>query len=513
MSFLPDLAGWALSGGAGRESDNNDGDVNNNTDMPAVEQESEEEIRAKRIARLSARFGNNNQQQQTEAMQVDGSSTGVATPMEVDSASSPKKSPEPEKVAVVGTREKITPVAVAIETNSGTSDKTSQMELEEAPKKKRAKEPAVKADPARKTQRKKELLLKKTLKIKLAGGSISDSECIEINIGTAILTVENIAEVLASRLAVSPKSLSYSSSSEKGLFAYLGMCHKRASEELKNMPSNPVDSTVTNELKDILNEMKRQLVSFAASSLMVPDLFELAKDGPAQIAQCLANATLDPASSITIGVAGKNSSFFCALCDELLSQDADAFETVVTDIVKDIVEDLSQCETVLDSSGSGLVQVSALNALCSYKKAAIIVAKTPNFLLPKEGTAQAAERVAVPIPPPPPGATPQQQQIYRMMTSMAQGRQSYLRRSGPALEKETLLGLVLRIGTPMDNKAVSSQFQGVARRSRSDVKNITDGLRRQLRIYQDAVHNFVRSLITSGEEARKPVSKPRGVVL
>jgi hypothetical protein len=58
MSFLPDLAGWALSGGAGRGSDTNDDNGNSNNeadgDVP-MQQESEEEVRAKRLADFFAK--------------------------------------------------------------------------------------------------------------------------------------------------------------------------------------------------------------------------------------------------------------------------------------------------------------------------------------------------------------------------------------------------------------------------------------------------------------------------
>ena len=41
----------------------------------------------------------------------------------------------------------------------------------------------------------------------------------------------------------------------------------------------------------------------------------------------------------------------------------------------------------------------------------------------------------------------------------------------------------MRIGIPMDS--VTSQFQNMARTSRSEVQKRTDTLRRQLKVYQD----------------------------
>lgn len=503
MSFLPNLAGWALSGGAGRGSDDRQDENEDTNDDPPVQQETEEEIRAKRLARLEARFGKKSEET-NDTSAADNNETPSSklepTPMEIDTPLSTGAEVDksiPEK--------KIT----SLPTEQNASVGKTKSDTDEGPiaKKIKGKETSGKSDPLRMIQRKKEVLLKKTLKIKLASGSVTDRDLAEIDIGTASITVESISEILASRLAISPKSLENSPSADKGLFSYLGACHKRVSAELKNIPApKGPDDSANGTLRDILQEMKRQVVSYAATSLIAPDLFESAIDGPSQLAQCLTSATLDPVSSITIGVTGKKSSFWTALCDELCEQDESVFESVIKDVVAVLREELSKSESVLENSGSsGLVQVAALTALCSYKKAAIVVAQTPRFLLPPDGSTEGSQRVTVPIPPPPAGATPQQLGIYRMMTAVTQGRQSHLKRSGPALEKDTLLGLVLRLGTPMDNSAVTSQFKNVARSSRSDVQKRTDSLRRQLQVYQDTAHNFVRSLITAGEGTRKQV--------
>ena len=544
MSFLPNLAGWALSGGAGSggddNNDNNNDEQGDGNDGPI--QETEEEIRAKRLARLEARFGTktkasdsetasnanaesdntnisknnaNNQMDDAEGLKAD-----LPTPMDIETSvkdvNSNADADVPMNDSAVGkTKSKSDegPLAKKIkgkESETGTGNTQSP----------------TKPDPMRKIQRKKEILLKKTLKIKVTGGlmNMNDSgsgyDLAEIDIGSPSITVESVSEILASRLAMSKNSLQNSPSASKGLFAYLGACHKRVSEELKNIPApkgtgsgtgtgtgTGTDDTLNESLRDILGEMKRQVVSYAATSLMAPDLFESAKDGPFQLAACLTSATLDPASSITIGMAGKKTSFWTALCDELCEQDESVFESVIMEIVDILKKELAKSETILEESGSsGLVQVAALTALCSYKKAAIVLAETPQFLLPSAGSAAAKERKTAPVPPPPPGANAQELAIYRMMTAVTQGRGSYLKRSGPALEKETLLGLVLRLGTPMESRAVISQFQNIARSGRADVQKRTDNLRRQLQVYQETAHTFIRSLITAGPATRNKVN-------
>jgi hypothetical protein len=385
---------------------------------------------------------------------------------------------------------------------------------------------------ARKLQIFKERLLEKTLKIKLlsptshnnvvsqeASSGSSSSDVVPIDIGSNQINKENISEIIAERLALPPTSqhLTRLPLMDQKLISYLGASHRRISEELKTISTSGSsvvlsDQSSQEEITQLLQEMKSQVVSYSVTSLMAPDLFALAQDGPKQLAECLVQAALDPSTSIAIGVAGKNSSYYKALCDELLVQDEDLFHTTFQQVLKHLQEDLSRLsESVLETlrtssnNGSGVVQVAAINIMCSHKKVAALVVRSDSFLLPSEGSREAAEEVRASLPPPPEGATPQQVQIYRMMSAMAQGRQAYRKRSGPALEKNTLLGLVMRLGVPMESNSVVSQFQNVGRMTRNDVQQKTEMLRRQLKVYQDAVYALVKTLITLGEETRKMV--------
>jgi len=109
---------------------------------------------------------------------------------------------------------------------------------------------------------------------------------------------------------------------------------------------------------------------------MVPDLFELGADAPLQLAKCLSTTSIDPTSSITFDVLGKSTSFYYSVCEELHSQDADSFGTVIADVVKHITDSLSKCKTLLDEgptqgvTGNGIFLTSALRELCTNKKAA-----------------------------------------------------------------------------------------------------------------------------------------------
>jgi len=557
MSFLPDLAGWALSGGAGR---NDDQDNEQQQQQQPMVTESEEEIRAKRLARLSAI--------RTDATTVNPKADGGASPSRStndknESSVQNDHDMLPSSSSGNAPRKHDETAAKASAANELATKTLQQMEgplwkkirddgLDSKNKKSSGvasvTESAVPSEkkmasskiPGRKIQILKERLLEKTLKIKLTcpasndsesqeTSSTSSSDIVPIDIGTDQITKENISEIIAERLALPPNSKYLTSvpMTDQKLISYLGACHRRISEELKSQStissSNVMISqqqqqqqqqqqSFQEEIIQLLQETKSQVVSYSATSLMAPDLFVLAQDGPKQLSECLTQAALDPSTSIAIGVAGKNSSYYRALCDELLAQDEDLFQDIFQEVLRHFQEDLSrQSECVMETfgtsgnSGSGMVQVAALTIMCSHKKVAAVVVHSANFLLPSEGSQEASEEVRISLPPPPAGATPQQVQIYRMMSAMAQGRQSYRKRSGPALEKNTLLGLVMRLGMPMESNVVISQFQNVGRMTRNDVQQKTDMLRRQLKVYQDAVCGLIKALITAGEETRKMV--------
>lgn len=247
---------------------------------------------------------------------------------------------------------------------------------------------------------------------------------------------------------------------------------------------------------------------------MVPDLFELGNDSTLQLAKCLSTTSIDPASSITFDVLGKNTSFYHCVCEELHSQGAETFDEVIGEVVKHITDSLSKCNSLLDEGsnstegvgGNGLFLTSALRELCTNKKAAVALTKLPFFLLPPANTPLANERVET--------MSAQQLAMMRMVQSM-RGDTSrlsggYLRRSGPALEKDTVLGLVLRLGFPTENAnpaipSVASSFANAASRTKKDVSQITSGFRRQLELYQSKCNELVKQLVVAGEEPRKQV--------
>ena len=496
--FLPDLASWALRGGAGSngnggDEDANDNDNDNDNDNEQQSQEptqhqqlSEQDMRARRLARMEAMAQKSSQQQQQEpeAMEVDpkqessnkatptpttstssaNSSSITAAPMEVSSSSSP-----PRKKAVVVVTNKSAPAA-------------EPSSPQKSPKKKKESH----ENDSSKLQKKKELLIKKVIHVTIAPAT--DSACVPIELDSNSIGTHSIAELLATRLSLPCSCLNTTMPPQKPLIPYLALAHRKAADELSTLRhSKKPDS----DIQELLEEIQRQVVSYAASSLMEPDLFEQAKDAKQQLSKELIQNT-DPTNAITFGLSGPSSSFYYLLCEELVTQDQETFEKVVTHIGTQIKTQLSKCDT-LDSGGgeaTALGLVSALTSLCVHKKAALALSQHPQFLLPPAGSPAATEQVRPPVAP---GTD--------LIRSMFGGEnQPYLRRSGRGLEKDTILGLCLRVSTPKNNPAFSPN--NILRQSLDSVERTTNSQRRQLLIYQDACNRLIMALIKGGPDAR-----------
>ena len=152
--FIPDLANWALRGGAGENEENNDDSNNNNSSSNSSNnnrsnetlqpQLSEQEVRARRMARVEAMQRQLQESQQSpkeDPMQVDPPAAAAAatetTPMEISNTSPPRTKPV-------------------------TSPPKDQLQQR---KRKTSSKITSPVDPSRKLQRKKEILIKKVLNV------------------------------------------------------------------------------------------------------------------------------------------------------------------------------------------------------------------------------------------------------------------------------------------------------------------------------------------------------------
>jgi hypothetical protein len=520
--FLPDLASWALGGGAGSNNNDNNNNNNNNTtsstsgEAPLTEQE----VRTRRLARMeamsrststvSANTINNNS---SDAMQVDGIDavatttpsavgTSIPNPMEI---SPPRKN----KTTATGMTLETSPSNQSSSQNhkkakEGHSTTTTTTTVVPPPLGDTASpiHTAIStSDPAKKLQRRKEVMIKKILHITLANGinagapPNTDPACVMMELDDPIpLGLHSIAELLATRLAL-PLTSMQTMPPQKPLVNYLATAHRTATEELRTLRSNKKLKEGDEELLALLTEIQNQVVSYAASSLMEPDLFEQAQDGVDQLTKALLTSGLDPTQDITFGVSGPSSSFYQLLCEELQAQDEASFASVLHQVVMSLLQALKKCDSFDSGVGetSALGIVSALTSLCSNKKAAILVSKLDCFLVPPEGTPQATEMMQPPFLA---GAA----DLLRMFSAE---HRPYQKRSGPGIEKETILGLALRISTPKSNSAFAPT--NILRQKLDSVERATNQQRQQLHMHQEACHQLIMNLIKGGTEAREQV--------
>lgn len=329
--FLPDIARWALGGGAGGAggtgdgdgsggSNGNDNNGNNNDGNANVNTLSEEEIRAKRMARLaalenrqssSASAGTENavvapnsengadsaDAEKFDNMEIDGGDeeaggsgrkidniSGGPRPMDVDHV--PR---EDQKPAADATIIEPAPKKQAKETTAAAATVSKSKIAPATPL-----DPVVEA--ARKLRRKKLLLLRRVLLVTIASPdddassftSDKTAACVKLvvddpeiactadsavggesggDVGTGFQT-HHIAEILASRLSLSPsaKSLETMPPQHKcGIIGYLGGCYKRAGEEWKEVRNGLNEKKAKSsaggeeELLEILEEIRKQV--------------------------------------------------------------------------------------------------------------------------------------------------------------------------------------------------------------------------------------------------------------
>ena len=566
--LLPDLASWALRGqpAAAPPDDDTSPDDDNTTN---TEQQSPQdaltpqELRAQRVQRMDLLRQERLEQQQQEAASDE-------TPSAKDKNNNNKNN-NPQGGGGVEPMNVDTPTTTSSNSKPVADSSSSSLLLSQ--KKKRRSEKEASSNEARKFQRKKQVLVRKVLGLVLVDAASTSSSnhntrsssssmewmtTMEVEDASDI-SVQTIAEVLSNRVAAaaspdeSSSSSSSSSHSKKSLLAYLAECFRLAADELKTLAGSSSSSSTTTkatvqqqqtaELTELLQEIQKQVVSYAATILVEPTLFEQGQDSMAQLSDCLllgttTTTTMDVTRSITFG----SPSFYHLLVDELQAQDPAALQTVVTQLVDSYQAALKECDSVLDHKAlpsllttttttnnattsnvrretSPLAIVSALTSLCLHKKVAELVAQSPSFLLPPASSPQAQEKVRPPAPPPPVLPTPPtgtggagttNRLLQQFMTHLAQQQQQqsqtppYCKRSGPGLEHGTLMGSCLRLGIPTKHNPAFSPST-IVRQSFAVSESATSQQRQQLNVYQQACQALVQTFIKAGPTSRQCV--------
>jgi Ubiquitin elongating factor core len=496
--FLPDLASWALRGGgaSSRNNSNEGGETPNGEAPPPM---TAEELREQRLARM--------QQQMAAAAPVPASNEeDASTPMDID---------ETPLKGVPEDKRDIPPPKVAAAT-VGSPSSASKPTIKKAKK----EEEISPTDRATRLQRKKEVLLKKTTQIVLQGGyTAPDSTSVVVDIDSTEISTSTIAEILASRLSADSGPL---------VVPYLGSCYNRVAEEINHLnsstssaSSNAAKKQQNTELYEVLQELEKQIVSYAATCLSEPTLFPyVSLHAPIQLAQCMLKSTLllespttaDAYASVNLVLGGGGgSSFYSTVMDELQQQNEACVASTVHAVVEYFCKLMSSSDaqevTVLDAGNllsegplgpipcSAMTVVTALSLVCSHSKTAgLAVASAPQFHLPPPNTADATRQIR---PSMPTGSNALQQ-----LLNNSDAHRPYLGRSGPALERHTVLGLCFKVGLPQSSNP-AFPATSILRMSAASAESASRSQRQQYSLYQNVIQQLVMSLIKAGPAARQ----------
>jgi ubiquitin conjugation factor E4 B len=550
-----DIASWALRG-SDTNTNNNNAVAGSNYETvassstaviaPAV---TEDEIRARRIAKLHTEVS-------ASGSTVGGGSGGRGTCSSSHAAS-----------AATGTA--CTDDVVMEDATAKVQEETWQQAQSPNQQQQQKQQPLISKSKKRK---KKELILQKLLSVTVTSPHSTSSATSSSTTTTIVvededpakgedLTVQTISELLAARLSLPLEELPshYRQHQQHQLVTYLGQCYAKSYRELRDWSnsssSSSKDKQDEEDLLEFIQEIQRQVISYAASALLVPDLFESqARDGHVQLALALILAstttTATAAASSSSGALSLEDSilygkpnFYQALCTELQQQSStEEYKGLMLRVLSQFISWISPCDTILSNPSnsssscppnitSPSMILSGLVAFASNKKNATLLCHSETFLLPPPHTKEASTTIS-------PNGTAsnstlpsammnmmdttndnnnnnpmtQQQRFFRRMMQMAAvnsgggryGMRGYAKRSGPALERHTVLGILLRLGLPPEDPNVHDSFRSVASRraTRADITKSTTLLRNQQRHYLDQLRSLLQALVTSGESSR-----------
>lgn len=265
--FLPEgLANWALGGGAGGQGDNDEDKSN----TPAAAPISEQDLRAKRMARLAALEKNNTSRGENDGnkndMDVDKSGDDASDPMQVDQDEG-EKQPAAPTVKIVDAKESPSSLSAAVATPKVSVPNVNMAREEPAQKK-----PKSPSDSLAKIRRKKLLLIRRVLLITFGDDvsdrtpscvhlQLDDDEVYNTNKSPDGVNIGHITDLLVCRLSLHPSSRSLETMppQKPGLMAYLAGCHKRAGEEWKDLKQKKKGDGSEEVLCGLLEEIRNQV--------------------------------------------------------------------------------------------------------------------------------------------------------------------------------------------------------------------------------------------------------------
>lgn len=264
--FLPEgLANWALGGGQGDNDDQLATSSDNNE--PRAAPISEQDMRAKRMARLAAlEKKDSNSGENSGSIDMDVDRSDAAEPMQVDQDEGKK---QPAAAAKVVAAEQSSTSLSAPAATPKLKNNEPDVNMAEEPVQKKSKPPS---DALAKLRRKKILLIRRVLQVTFGDDAsertpacvhlqLDDDDVYNTNKSPNGVSIGHITDLLVSRLSLHPSSRSLETMppQKPGLIAYLAGCHKRAGEEWKDLKQKKKGDGSEDELCGLLEEIRKQV--------------------------------------------------------------------------------------------------------------------------------------------------------------------------------------------------------------------------------------------------------------
>jgi len=263
---------------------------------------------------------------------------------------------------------------------------------------------------------------------------------------SSLYTLASVSELICARLSLNPGEGGggdLAANTQTGIL-YLAACYARQEEESRSRRPG-----VTEEA---LKELREQVVNFAVSSIMEPDVFGLSSvEVKGQLGRGLVAMAESPAASmLPMGF----------LKGVVEGMEEGEIPRVFAPVLSDLLGVLIRVRKLSDVGA--VAHTHALVLLVKQHKALVeaLVVGVANFILPVGG---------VPMP------------VYNPRMPMVPGGVR-MQRNGRAHESFTTLGVLFRLGFPDTDPEVLAQFENVGRRSKVELDGKMNTMRQQVKV-------------------------------
>lgn len=295
--------------------------------------------------------------------------------------------------------------------------------------------------------------------------SIDDDHSLyRVNIEAEEINSNNISEVICSVLT------EQNFSDNNGAIGYLTGCYRRLLSKEGTL--------VTEKIRDEFNSCKRQIVSFIASSMMVPEMFD---QNSANSIDNFARLLLTSSDAQAVML----NSLLRDLVEELTQQGSlDDIIGKITDILFDAisVQPTQGIRSVMDDYSSMIAAIRKL-ASCD-KRVSSVITQHEKFLL----SAQLRTSEAPSLPP--------------MMINDPRAIERYGVR-GAAVPNATILGIILRSVPDLHDREMHRMFGEAHRQSGQIIQGHMTTIRKILISNQTAAAEIILALLKAGNKSKE----------